>query len=155
MTSLEPNTADDMPDIVAFALPASSKKQALELLAERLAESTGISKRLIMSALVERERLGSTAIGNGFALPHAVIESAETTTTMVATFAKPVDFDADDDQPVDVVAVVLGANGGGPAYKAVVADATEILRKKGEMIREAKNVTALKEVLAKELQEAA
>lgn len=95
---------------------ARSKKHALEILSEMLAETLppdpDAPDRLsltnsVMEALVKREKLGSTALGEGIALPHASLPQLEIMTAAVVTLQTPVDFDAPDGQPVDVIMAVI------------------------------------------------
>jgi len=155
MTTIDITETDETPDILAFALTATSKKHALELIAQHLADNAGLCEKAILNALIERERLGSTAIGGGLALPHALVDSAETTTMLLATFDKPIEFDAEDGQAVDVFAAVLGTCSDQAGYKSVVSSAAEILRGKGDALRASKDLAALKAVLEMPLRKAA
>lgn len=88
--------------------PASSKKRALELAASLLADTTpGMSRLDIFDALNTRERLGSTGLGQGMALPHGRIAGLETPIAACFTLAEPIDFDAPDRRRVDVLFALL------------------------------------------------
>ena len=65
------------PPLLACQVPASSKKQVLQELSDMVGAETGICPRSILSALVHREKLGTTAIGNGIALPHATVDQPQ------------------------------------------------------------------------------
>ena len=96
------------PDAVVNNLRAGSKKTALSKLAELAAIQAGMDDTFpICQALAERERLGSTGIGEGVALPHAKVEGLDRLILTFAHLAEPVDFDAADDEPVDLIAAVL------------------------------------------------
>ena len=96
------------PDAVVSNLRAASKKTALSKLAELAAQQAGIEDSFpICQALAERERLGSTGIGDGVALPHAKVEGLGRLIVCFAHLADAVDFDAADDEPVDLIAAVI------------------------------------------------
>jgi nitrogen PTS system EIIA component len=89
------------------ALKANSKKQLLQVLSEKAATITGISEREIFDTILQRERLGSTGVGNGIAIPHGELAGAKRITGVFARLDQPVDFEALDDQPVDLVFLLL------------------------------------------------
>ena len=81
----------------------SSKKKLLELIANIGADITGLAEPAIYAGLLNRERLGSTGLGNGFAIPHARLEALEQTVGLFLRLTTPVNFEAPDGQPVDLV----------------------------------------------------
>src|SRR3979411_1561084 len=95
------------PRSVIPQLRASSKKQALQEIARRAATITGGSERQIYDVLAERERLGSTGIGRGVAVPHGKLAELTRLCGMFARLDRPISFEAIDDQPVDLVFVLL------------------------------------------------
>src|SRR5512147_2597093 len=95
------------PQSVIAKLRATSKKQALQDLARRAAEITGVPEKAIFSTLMKRERLGTTGVGNGIAIPHGKLTELEGPFVLLATFKTPIDFDAIDDRPVDVLFMML------------------------------------------------
>ena len=95
-------------DQIMVGVAGSSKKQLIEQLAERAAELTGLCQRNLFEIVMRRERLGSTAIGNGIAIPHAVHQDLTRTVGIIAVLTSPVDFDAQDRKPVDIVCLVIG-----------------------------------------------
>ena len=105
-------TATFTPDVVACRLATTSKKQLLQQLSTMAAAHAGLCDRKVLSAIISREKLGSTGIGNGLALPHAILESATRPVTLLATLETPVDFGSPDNMPVEVMALVLGADEG-------------------------------------------
>ena len=95
------------PECIRRAVPAHSRKRSLDLAADLLAaQHRGVDARPLFDALMERERLGSTGIGEGVAIPHCRLECPG----MMAAFfllEKPVDYDASDGKPVDLVFVLV------------------------------------------------
>ena len=92
---------------VVLDLAASSKKDLLSKLADATSSRAGITKTETINALVAREGLGSTGIGQGIAIPHCIVESLTQSICMFFRLARPVDFEAVDDVPVDLVVVLL------------------------------------------------
>ncbi len=99
-----------LPNGVFTQLHAGSKKQVLSEIAHKVSEDLGLEPRAICQALAERERLGSTGVGEGVALPHAKVEGLERLSVAFARLNDPVDFDAADDEPVDLIAALLMPN---------------------------------------------
>jgi nitrogen PTS system EIIA component len=81
----------------------SSKKKLLELIATTVAEQTMLSQATLFNSLLDRERLGSTGLGRGFAVPHARSAELEHTVGCFFRLREPVNFEAPDNQPVDLV----------------------------------------------------
>jgi len=88
-------------------LKVSSKKQALQELARRAARVTGQPERRIFDVLVERERLGTTGVGHGIAIPHGKLPELDRLYALFARLETPIDFDSIDEQPVDLICVLL------------------------------------------------
>lgn len=99
-----------LPNGVFTHLQAGSKKQVLSEIAHKVGDDLGLEPRVICQALAERERLGSTGVGEGVALPHAKVEGLERLSVAFARLSDPVDFDAADDEPVDLIAALLMPN---------------------------------------------
>ena len=85
------------------ALKAGSKKQLMQLLSEKAAEITGLGERDIFDTIMQREKLGSTGVGSGIAIPHGKLKNVKSITGLFARLETPVDFEALDDEPVDLV----------------------------------------------------
>lgn len=97
-----------VPDRVRCNEPVQSKKRALELGASLLADAVpGMSRMDIFEALNSRERLGSTGLGHGVALPHARIAGTNRAVAACLTLAEPIDFDAPDRERVDILFILL------------------------------------------------
>ena len=111
-------------------LPASSKKQALQELAKRAAAAAGKPQRIIFDALLERERLGTTGVGGGVAIPHGTVPGLDGLIGLFARLAKPVDFDAPDDQPVDMVFLLLAPETSGAGHLKALTRISRLLRDK-------------------------
>ncbi len=89
-------------------IEGGSKKRALELLANTIAEDVpSIDADDLFRRLIARERLGSTGIGHGIAIPHCRVENCSGTVGALITLAEPVDFDSIDSQPVDILFAML------------------------------------------------
>jgi len=85
----------------------SSKKKLLELIANIVADQTRLAESLIYNNLLNRERLGSTGLGHGFAVPHARLENLDKTIGCLFRLKEPVNFEAPDNQPVDLVFTIV------------------------------------------------
>ena len=116
------------PARVLANLKPSSKKQLLQELADVGAEETGIESHAIFETLLEREKLGSTGVGNGVAIPHAKLPGMDRIVGVFAHLGKPVMFEAVDDQPVDVVFMLLAPEGSGADHLKALSRIARILR---------------------------
>lgn len=116
------------PDGIIPTLRAGSKKQALQDLAKKAAEITGEHERAVFEVLMERERLGTTGVGNGIAIPHGKIASLTRLYGVFARIEEPVDFQAIDDQPVDLVFLLLAPEDAGADHLKALARVSRLLR---------------------------
>ena len=119
------------PQAVLPALRVNGKKQALQELASHAARLTGITDTAIYEALLQRERLGSTGIGEGIAIPHGKLPGLTRIFGLVARLEKPVDFEALDAQPVDVLFLLLAPEGAGADHLKALARVARVLREPG------------------------
>ena len=110
------------------ALKANSKKQLLQLLSEKASEVTGIAEREIFDTILQRERLGSTGVGNGIAIPHGKLPAMKNITGVFARLEHPVEFEALDDQPVDIVFLLLAPEGAGADHLKALSRIARVLR---------------------------
>jgi PTS system nitrogen regulatory IIA component len=133
------------PDSVVAHLKAVSKKQILQELAHKAAALTGLPERRIYDTLSEREKLGSTGMGQGIAIPHGRVPGIEKMTGVFARLDHPVDFDAMDDQPVDLVFLLLAPEGAGADHLKALARVSRVLRNQSicEKLRAADQPAAL------------
>ncbi len=118
------------PESVIPSLRASSKKQALQDLAKKASEITGQHERTVFEVLMERERLGTTGVGNGIAIPHGKLPGLEKLYGVFARVEQPVDFQAIDDQPVDLVFLLLAPETAGADHLKALARVSRLLRDK-------------------------
>jgi len=116
------------PTAVRANLHATSKKQALQELARLAAEATGADPRQVFDVLLERERLGSTGVGNGIAIPHGKLPGLERLHGVFARLKQPIEFDAIDDRPVDLIFLLLAPEGAGADHLKALARISRLLR---------------------------
>ena len=109
-------------------LRASSKKQALQDLARRAAGITGLQERAIFDVLMERERLGTTGVGNGIAIPHGKMANLDRLYGLFARLEHSVDFQSIDEQPVDLIFLLLAPESAGADHLKALARVSRLLR---------------------------
>ena len=139
------------PDSVVSSLRVRDKKHVLqELAAHAVRRLANLSERDVFETLLHRERLGSTGIGDGVAIPHGKLPQLDRLFGLVARLEKPVDFDALDGQPIDVAFLLLAPEGAGADHLKALAQVARLLREPGmlERIRSARDATALYALLA-------
>jgi nitrogen PTS system EIIA component len=115
-------------DAIIPALKVNSKKQLLQELAAKASKITGLSEREIFDVVLQRERLGSTGVGNGIAIPHGKLASVRSIVGVFARVESPVDFEALDDQPVDLVFLLLAPEGAGADHLKALSRIARVLR---------------------------
>ena len=116
------------PDAVVAHLKAANKKQVLQEMAHRAGQITRLPDRRIFETLLEREKLGSTGMGQGIAIPHGRVPGIQKMTGLFAQLDHPVDFDAMDDQPVDLVFLLLAPEDAGADHLKALARVSRLLR---------------------------
>jgi nitrogen PTS system EIIA component len=134
------------PDSVVPSLRARTKKAMLqELSAHAVRQLPALDEREVFETLLQRERLGSTGIGDGVAIPHGKLPGLDRLFGLVARLEKPVDFDALDGQPVDIAFLLLAPEGAGADHLKALAQVARLLREPGilERIRAARDASAL------------
>lgn len=133
------------PKNVAVGVKAASKKQVFLEAAKMLAASSGLTEAEIFRALLDRENLGSTGFGRGTAVPHARIHNLGNTYMVFMRLAQPVDFDANDGQPVDLVGTIVGNYGATVEPLKALAGACRSLRNSDTLarLRQARNAADL------------
>jgi PTS system nitrogen regulatory IIA component len=138
------------PNAIIPALKVNGKKQALQEIAGRAAGLTGLSDRAIFEILLQREKLGSTAVGNGVAIPHGKLPKLNKVFGLFARLERPVDFDALDGQPVDLIFLLLAPEGAGADHLKALARVARLLRdpEVARKLRDSRDADALYAVLA-------
>lgn len=115
-------------DAIIPSLKVNSKKQLLQELAARAAKLTGVAEREIFDVIVQRERLGSTGVGHGIAIPHGKLTAITQITGLFARLETPVDFEALDDEPVDLIFLLLAPEGAGADHLKALSRIARVLR---------------------------
>lgn len=140
---------------VIASAKVASKRQLLQLLADKVADKVGVEPHLIFETLVAREKLGSTGLGNGIAIPHGKLEGLSGVTAVFARLEQPVDFDAVDDQPVDLAIMLLAPAGSGADHLKALARVARLLRTENvvEQLRASRDNSKLYEVLTAPVEE--
>ncbi len=133
------------PEAVIAGLKVTSKKQALQELARHAATVTGVNERKIFETLLERERLGTTGVGNGIAIPHGKLSELTRLYGVFARIDRPIDFDSIDEQPVDLVFLLLAPEAAGADHLKALARVSRLLRDAAtcEKLRGAKTADGL------------
>ena len=127
------------------ALNAKSKKQVLQELSDSAAKMADLPQRDIFDTLLQRERLGSTGVGQGVAIPHGKLAGLNRIVGIFARLEEPIDFDAVDGDPVDLVFLLLAPEGSGADHLKALARISRFLRSPNalEKLRKAKDASAI------------
>jgi nitrogen PTS system EIIA component len=116
------------PGAVVLDVKAGSKRQVLRTLAERVAEAHGLEAGTVLDALLNREKLGTTGIGDGLAIPHAKLDELDRLVGVFARLETPVSFEALDDEPVDLVFLLLAPTDAAADHLKALARVARIFR---------------------------
>jgi PTS system nitrogen regulatory IIA component len=116
------------PNAIVAALKVNNKKQTLQELAAHAARLTGENERAILEVLMQREKLGSTAVGNGVAIPHGKLPKLGRLFGLFARLERGIDFDALDSQPVDLIFLLLAPEAAGADHLKALARVARLLR---------------------------
>ncbi|RMF12165.1 MAG: PTS IIA-like nitrogen-regulatory protein PtsN [Alphaproteobacteria bacterium] len=137
-------------EAVVAALRVSSKKQALQELSARAADLTGLDSREILDVLLEREKLGTTGVGQGVAIPHGKLSGLDRLYGVVARLVQPIDFDSVDEQPVDLIFLLLAPESAGADHLKMLAKVSRLLRDRAicDKLRKAEGPDAIHALLA-------
>ncbi|MBV9332330.1 MAG: PTS IIA-like nitrogen regulatory protein PtsN [Alphaproteobacteria bacterium] len=138
-----------VPEAVLSGLKVKSKKQLLNELAARGAGVTRLPERRIFETLVERERLGTTGVGQGVAIPHGRLSDLKTIHGVFARLETPIEYESVDGQPVDLVFMLLAPEGAGADHLKALARVSRLLRNQVacEKLRAASSAEALYAIL--------
>ena len=137
------------PECVLACVKASGKKALLAELAAKAAPRFKLDERRLFDRLLERERLGSTGIGSGIAIPHGKLPKLERLFGLFARLERPVDFEALDGQPVDLMFLLLAPEAAGADHLKALARVARLLRDQeiARKLRESRDAEALYAVL--------
>ena len=136
---------------------ASSKKNVLDKLSKLAEKDIKIDSRILLEALTKREKLGSTAVGNGIAIPHANFPDIDKPKVFVALLSNSLDFNANDDQPVDIIFLLLAPDNSGSEHLQALALVSRLLRNKEltTKLRGCKNTESAFAVISQSVREQA
>jgi nitrogen PTS system EIIA component len=127
-----------------------SRKQVLAEMAAVMADAAGLNSKEVFEALLERERLGSTGVGEGVAIPHARIEGLGRPVGGFARLLEPVDFEAIDERKADLVFMLLAPTDSGAEHLRALARAARVFRQESirAALRKAQTVEAVLAILS-------
>lgn len=137
------------PDGIVPCLPVKSKKQALQELANRAGEATGLPAREIFETLLQRERLGSTGLGRGIAIPHVKFRDLTKIVCFFARLPEPIEFDSHDSEPVDLIFLLVAPEHASGDHLKALARISRLVREPSvlEQLRKATDADAIRAVL--------
>jgi len=137
------------PESIVCPLKAGSKKQTLQELSAIASKIAGVPSRDIFETLLKREKLGSTGVGQGIAIPHGKLPGLNRLFGVFARLDKPIDFEAMDDEPVDLVFLLLAPESAGADHLKALARVSRLLRDPSvvQKLRESKAKSALHSIL--------
>jgi len=141
------------PDAVIPTLKVQSKKQAIQALAEKAASLTGVPEREIFDTLLQRERLGSTGVGHGIAIPHGKLVTFDAIIGVFARLETPIEFEALDGEPVDLIFLLLASEGAGADHLKALARIARVFRNNQitSKLRETRDADAIYSVLTQDM----
>jgi PTS system nitrogen regulatory IIA component len=145
-----PTTDLVAPNAIIPALKVNGKKQALQEIAAKAAALTGQSEKAILEILLQREKLGSTGVGNGVAIPHGKLPKLGQVFGLFARLERAVDFESLDGQPVDLIFLLLAPESAGADHLKALARVARLLRDPdvARKLRNSTDAEALYAVLA-------
>ncbi|MBI1385418.1 MAG: PTS IIA-like nitrogen regulatory protein PtsN [Rhizobiales bacterium] len=131
------------------SLRVQSKKQALLELAATASKLTGLDQRDIFDTLLQRERLGSTGVGKGMAIPHGRLAGLSGIVVLFARVEHPIDFEAVDEEPVDIIFLILAPESAGADHLKALSRISRVMRDDSliDKLRRSKSKAALYSVL--------
>ena len=116
------------PEGVLSSLKVKDKKQLLQQLADKASQITRVPQSRILETLIERERLGTTGVGQGIAIPHGRLTEIKKITGIFAKLETPIEYEAVDNQPVELVFMLLAPEGSGADHLKALARVSRLLR---------------------------
>jgi len=137
------------PQAIVASLDASAKKQVLQDIAGFAAPLAGVDSLAVFDVLWEREKLGTTGVGSGIAIPHGKMAGLGDVQGFFARLAQPIAFESIDDKPVDLVFLLLAPADAGADHLHALATVSRLLRdpRLCEAIRRAKDESAIYRLL--------
>lgn len=137
-------------DAIIPALKVNGKKQALQEIAAKAAQISGYSEKSIYETLVQREKLGSTGVGNGVAIPHGKLPKLDRLVGLFARLERPIDFESLDGQPVSLIFLLLAPEGAGADHLKALARIARVLRDPDTVrkLKDSRDAEAMYAVLA-------
>lgn len=137
------------PEGIIPALKAASKKQALEDLSQRAASITGLDHRRIFETLLQRERLNSTGLGRGIAIPHVKLAGLKSIVCVFARMAEPISFESHDGEPVDIIFLLLAPEDASGDHLKALARISRLVREPStlDLLRSAPDTGVLRKIL--------
>lgn len=137
---------------IAVRISAPNKRQSLAVVADIAARNLGLNAAEVLEALLEREAAGSTGVGHGVAAPHARLAGLERMRGVFVRLEQPVDFDAVDDQPVDLIFALFAPKDAGAEHLRALARVSRLLRQSGlrEQLRQAGTADAIRALLVQD-----
>jgi PTS system nitrogen regulatory IIA component len=139
------------PDGIIATLQATSKKHALQELATIAAERTGLDSREIFNTLLQRERLGSTGLGRGIAIPHVKLAGLRGIVCLFARLEQPIEYESHDSEPVDLLFLLLAPDHASGDHLKALASISRVVREPSmlDALRNAPDTAALRSALAR------
>ena len=113
---------------ISLDLVTKGKQSALSKIAIRIARRTGVDQQVVLRGLFDRERLGSTGIGRGVAIPHALLSTIYSPVASLTRLAQPIDFEGPDDDPVDLIYTVLWPRSAASAFLPALSQICRLFR---------------------------
>jgi nitrogen PTS system EIIA component len=137
------------PDGIISSLEAESKKHALQELSTIAAERTGLDAREIFNTLLQRERLGSTGLGRGIAIPHVKLEGLSGILCLFARLDQPIEYESHDGEPVDLMFLLLAPHHASGDHLKALARISRVVREPSilDSLRNAPDDKALRSAL--------
>jgi PTS system nitrogen regulatory IIA component len=137
---------------IALRVSAANKRQALAVIAEIAARNLGLDAADILDALTEREQAGSTGVGHGVAAPHARLEGLERMRGVFVRLEQPVQFEAVDEQPVDLIFALFAPVDAGAEHLRALARVSRLLRQAElrQQLRQARTADAIHALLVQD-----
>ena len=144
-------------DALLINFESTSKKHILNKLCELAEKKINVNARNLLESLTKREKLGSTAVGNGIAIPHANVSNIDKPYVFIATLVNGLDFNATDDQPVDIVFLLVAPDNEGSEHLQALALISRFLRNNEltTKLRGCKSKEAALAVISQSIREAA